>query len=167
MDERLSFIFARRSVRRYQDEPVSDQDIRALLEAAMAAPSANNSRPWHFVAVTDREVLEALAARHPYGKMLPRAGLCIAVCADPSLSAWWEHDCSAAVENILIAAAALGLGGVWLGVCGRAEREEAVREILHIPEKISVLCLVSIGHPAETPEPRTQYDRARVHHGRW
>jgi nitroreductase len=167
MDDRLRFIFARRSVRRYQEKAVSDVDVRALLEAAMAAPSANNSRPWHFVAATDRRSLKALAARHPYGKMLTGAGLCIAVCADASLSAWWQHDCSAAVENILIAAAALGLGGVWLGVHGRADRVKAVREILGIPQQISVLCLVSIGHPAEAPEPRTQYDPARVHRGRW
>lgn len=167
MDKRLSMIFARRSVRRYADKPVSDADLRALLEAGMAAPSANNRRPWHFVAVRDRAVLEALAAAHPYGTMIAGAGLGIAVCGDPGVAGSWVVDCSAATENILVAAAGLGLGGVWLGVHGDAARENALRTVLGIPETIRILSLLSIGHPAERKEPRTQYDEARVHRERW
>lgn len=167
MDTRLSMIFARRSVRQYSDKPVGDADLRALLEAGMAAPSANNRRPWHFVAVRDRAVLAALAEAHPYGKMLAGAGLGIAVCADPSIAGSWVVDCSAAAENILVAAAGVGLGGVWLGVHGAPDREAALRKVLGIPEKFSILALLSIGHPAERKEPRTQYDEARVHRDRW
>lgn len=167
MDERLNVIFSRRSIRAYTDEPVGEDDIQALLEAAMAAPSASNLKPWHFVVVTDRATLQALAAVHPYGEMLRQAGLGIAVCGDPEVSDSWVLDCSAATENILLAAAALGLGGVWLGCHGRPERVEAVRRVLGIPESMGLLSLLSIGHPAEEKAARTQYDPSRVHHQRW
>lgn len=167
MDERLHIIFARRSIRQYTDEPISEADILSLLEAGMAAPSASNRQPWHFVVVTERGMLKALAKAHPFGKMLDHAGLAIAVCGDPAISDWWVQDCSATTENILVAAAGLGLGAVWLGSHGRSEREVAVREVLGIPEQIGILSLLAIGHPAEEKEARTQYDPARVHRGRW
>ncbi len=167
MDERLNAIWSRRSIRAYSNEPVSEKDIQTLLEAGMAAPSASNRKPWHFVVVTDRATLQALAAAHPFGKMLAGAAAGIAVCGDPAVSDWWVQDCSAATENILVAAAGLGLGGVWLGSHGRPEREQAVRDVLGISQRIGVLSLLSIGHPAEKKEARTQFDPQRVHHQRW
>ncbi len=165
--EFIDVIFARRSIRRYTDEPVNEADVRTLLEAAMAAPSASNLKPWHFIVVTERQTLDSLAEAHPHGKMLFQATLCIAVCGEPAASRYWAQDCSAATENLLLAATALGLGAVWLGVYPREERVAAVRRILGIPETITPLNLVSIGHPAEEKEPRTQYDEARVHRERW
>jgi nitroreductase len=165
--ELLQTIFARRSVRKYTDEPVDERDAQTLLEAAMAAPSASNNQPWHFVVVTERQTLDGLAEAHPYGKMLFDAPLCIAVCGDPGRSGYWEQDCSAATENLLLAVAALGLGAVWLGVHPREDRIAAVRRVLGIPETIVPLNLISIGHPAEEKEPRTQYNEERVHRGRW
>ena len=167
MDERLGMIFDRRSIRRYTNQPIGDADIRSLLEAGMAAPSASNKKPWHFVAVTDKETLRALAGQHPYGKMLADAALAIAVCGDPGGSDWWVQDCAAATENILVAAAGLGLGGVWLGCHGRPEREQAVRDALGIPQQVGVLSLLSIGHPDEQKPARTQYDPSRVHKNGW
>jgi nitroreductase len=167
MDERLKIIFSRRSIRAYTGEPVSETDVRSLLEAGMAAPSASNRKPWHFVVVTDKEVLQALAVAHPFGRMTANAGVAIAVCGNPADSDWWIQDCAAATENILIAAAGLGLGGVWLGSHGRPEREQAIRDVLGIPDGIGVLSLLSIGHPAEEKEARTQYDAARIHSNRW
>ena len=167
MDERLNIIFARRSIRAFTDEPVSEADIQSLLEAGMAAPSGSNRQPWHFVVTTDRTTLRTLADRHPYGKMLAGAALAIAVCGDPDISDWWVQDCSAATENILLAVTALGLGGVWLGCHGRPDREQAVREVLGIPARIGVLSLLAIGHPAEDKPARTQYNPARVHRGAW
>jgi nitroreductase len=160
-------IFARRSIRRYTTEPVSEEDIKTLLEAAMAAPSAANSQPWHFVVVTDRETLDSLARVHPYGKMLFQAPLCIAVCGDPARSDHWVQDCSAATENLLLAAVALGLGAVWLGVHPKEERIVAIRRVLGIPANIIPLSLIPIGHPAEEKPPRTQYSEARVHREQW
>lgn len=161
-------ILARRSVRAYTPEPVSDEHIEVLLKAAMAAPSANNRRPWHFVIITQRATLNALAEGLPYAKMLFQAPLCIAVAGDPSLSeTYWVQDCSAATENLLLAATGLGLGSVWLGIYPRQERVKLVREVLQIPEPVTPLCLVAVGHPAERPPARTQYDPARVHRERW
>jgi len=164
----IDIIFARRSIRRYTDEPVTEEQIHTLLQAGMAAPSANNRRPWHFVTVTERATLQALADAHPYGKMLAGAALAIAVCGDPASSPrYWEQDCSAATENILVAVAGLGLGGVWLGCYPNTDRVASVRRVLSIPDHLQVLSLLSIGHPAKHKEPRTQYDEARIHRERW
>jgi nitroreductase len=160
-------IFSRRSIRRYTGEPVSDEEIKSLLEAAMAAPSGSNRQPWHFVVVRDRQKLRALAAAHPYGKMIAHAEACIAVCGDPRISDWWVQDCSAATENILVAASGLGLGAVWISSYGRPEREQAFREVLDIPQEIGVLSVIPVGHPGEQKEARTQYNRARIHSEAW
>ena len=167
MDSTLDIIFSRRSIRRYTGEAVTEAQIKSLLEAGMAAPSASNRKPWHFVVVTDKEKLQALADGHPYGKMIGTAALGIAVCGDPAISDWWVQDCTAATENILIAVSGLGLGGVWLGCHGEPEREQAVRDVLGIPDEIGVLSLLSIGHPAEEKEARTQFDAERVHENGW
>lgn len=168
MKSRIAPILARRSVRSFRAEPVSDADIRLLLEAGMAAPSARNLQPWRFVVVTGRERLDRLAEIHPYAKMLREAGACLVVCGDSALSPdFWVQDCSAAAENALIAAALLGLGTVWLGVHPRPERETQLKEYLGVPEGTGILCLIAVGHPTEQPKPRTQYDPAKVHRETW
>lgn len=164
----IKMIFARRSIRKYRKEPVSEKEVTTLLEAAMAAPSSSNRKPWHFIVMTSRKIIDNLAQVHPYGKMLFEAPLCIAVCGDKTISARsWVQDCSAATENLLLAAAALGLGAVWLGVHPLEERISAVKKVLSIPKNIVPLNLISIGRPAEEKEPRTQYDELRVHHEHW
>jgi len=166
--ELIEAIFARRSIRKYTAELVSEKDIETMLEVAMAAPSASNRKPWHFIVVADRQILDNLARVHPYGKMLLEAPLSIAVCGDKTISSsYWAQDCSAATENLLLAATALGLGAVWLGVHPREERINPIRKVLNIPENVVPLNLISIGHPAEKKEPRTQYDELRVHHEQW
>ena len=161
-------LFARRSIRKYTDEPISDSEVRTLLESAMAAPSAANLKPWHFIVVRNRGTLDLLADALPYGKMLFEAPLCIAVCGDTAVSPdYWPQDCSAATENLLLTATALGLGAVWLGVYPRDEREAAVRDILGIPDTVTPLNIVSLGRSAEQKEARTQYDQTRVHVGTW
>jgi nitroreductase len=166
--ELINTIFARRSIRKYIAKPVSEKDIKAMLKAAMAAPSSSNRKPWHFIVNTDRHTLDKLARVHPYGKMLFEAPLCIAVCGDKTISpSAWVQDCSASTENLLLAAVALGLGAVWLGVHPREGRVGPIRKVLNIPETIVPLNLISIGHPAEEKEPRTQYDELRVHHEQW
>ena len=164
----IQTIFARRSIREYTDQPITEADIKTLLEVAMAAPSASNRKPWHFVVVSKRQTLDRLAEDHPYGKMLFKAPLCIAVCGDTTIAEhYWVQDCSAATENLLLAATALGLGAVWLGVYPGENRIAAVRQALNIPEGFLPLGLISVGHPAEQKEPRTQYEQARVHHEHW
>ncbi|MCP4539251.1 MAG: nitroreductase family protein [Chloroflexi bacterium] len=166
--EFIQTIFARRSIRKYTSAPVSEADIQTLMEAAMAAPSASNRKPWYFIVVTKRQTLDALAEAHPHGKMLFDASLCIVVCGDVTeVERYWVQDCSAATENLLLAATALGLGAVWLGVYPKEPRIAFTRPILNLPETIVPLNLIAIGHPAEEKEPRTQYDESRVHRERW
>jgi nitroreductase len=168
MNDFIDIIFSRRSIRKYSDKPVSEEKIRTLLEAAMAAPSASDRKPWHFVVITEREILNQLAKAHSYAKMLYEAPLCISICGDPSISKrFWVQDCSAATENLLLAATALGLGAVWCGVYPRQERVDAIREILDIEEPIIPLNLIAVGHPAEEKGSRTQYDGGRVHREKW
>lgn len=163
MDANLDFIFRRRSVRKFTQQVVEEEKIRALLEAAMAAPSSGNRRPWYFVAVRDRALLDQVAEAHPNGKMLTEAPLAIVACAQEDLSpAAWVQDCSAALENILLAAPALELGGVWLGVWPRTERVKAISNILDLPENLTPLGIAALGYPREEPTPRTQFDENRV-----
>lgn len=165
-DSAYRTMLARRSIRKYTDQPLTPEEIHRLLEAAMAAPSANNSLPWHFVVITERGVLDRLAQVHPYAKMLSQAPACIAVCGDPE-DVYWAQACSAATQNILLEAVELGLGTVWVGVHPRSDRERQLRDILGMPPRITPLCMIAIGHPAEEKEPRTQYDEARVHREHW
>ena len=167
MDERLQIIFSRRSIRKYTRQPVSEADITSLLEAGMAAPSAMNRRPWHLVAVTGQQVIQTIAQSAPYNRTLSGAALVIVVCGDPSVSEWWLQDCTLATQNILIAAAGLGLGAVFLGCHGKAEREGPLRQALGIPDEIGMASVLCIGHPAEEKEPRTQYDPAQAHRDKW
>ena len=167
-EELIKTIFSRRSIRKYTEEPVPEEFITTILEAAMAAPSASNRKPWHFVVVTERGTLNRLADAHKYGKMLHEAPLCIVVCGDESVSQrFWEQDCSAATQNILLAAQALGLGSVWCGVYPSEERVRDISEILGIKSPVKPLNLIAIGHPAEEKEPRTQYDGSRIHREHW
>lgn len=161
-------IFKRRSIRRFAPGPVPAGALRTLLGAGMSAPSSRDRQPWEFVLVTGRALLDRLAEAHPHGKMLFEATAAIAVCGRPDISPdFWIQDCSAATENILVAAAGLGLGSVWLGCHPREERVAAVREILGIPGSVGVLSLIALGRPAEEKEPRDRYDEARVHRDRW
>lgn len=167
----MEHILARRSIRRFTAEPVSPEQIRSLLDAAMAAPTASNLRPWAFVVVTDPDVL----ARLRNGLILGRynAPLSIAVCGNMR-RAWpgpgrdfWVQDCSAATQNILLAATGLGLGAVWIGVHPLAPLRWHVARVLSLPRWIRPLGVVHVGHPAETKPPRTQYDEAAVHWQRY
>ncbi|UCD39337.1 MAG: nitroreductase family protein [Fidelibacterota bacterium] len=169
MDDRpLQWIFARRSIRKFHANQVEDKKIELILQAAMAAPSANNAKPWHFIVVKDRQILDQIADIHPYAKMCYEASLAIVVCADPAISErYWQQDCSAATQNILLAGTALGLGTVWLGVHPRPEREQPLKQLFSLPERMEILCIVALGYPAEAKKPRTQYDADRVHEDSW
>lgn len=172
LNPRLSDLFARRSVRAYQSREVSDELVRDLLEAAMAAPSAVAKDPWEFVVVRNRETLAKIAARLPNGTMLCEAAVGIVICGDLQRAhdrqlSYLLQDCSAAIENLLVAASMLGLGACWLGVHPREDRIAHVRSVLQIPESIVPVSAIAIGWPAESPEPRTRYRAAAVHHETW
>jgi nitroreductase len=167
--EALEAIMTRRSIRKYTDKPVSDDTAKKLLEAAMAAPSAHNNQPWHFIVVRDKATMNKVQEYHQYSKMLEQAALAIVVCGDNTLqdTDFWQHDCSAATENMLIAANALGLGAVWLGVHPSKQLIDDTRKLLGIPSHVTPLCIVSLGYPEEKKQPRQNYNPERVHNDKW
>ena len=170
-NEAINAILARRSIRRYDNKPVEREKIDGILECAFAAPSANNLRPWHFMEITERNTLDALAGAHPYGKMLAQAPLAIVVCGEKenegSPHLWWEQDCAAAMQNILVAATAMDLGSVWLGVHHVAVTSGKVRRLLGIPEHIQIMGIAVIGYEAEQKPAHEGIDQNRVHRERW
>jgi len=144
--------------------------VEKILRAAMSAPSARNEQPWHFVVIRERSTLLEIPKFHPYSAMLVEASLAILVCGDPTLEAHpgqWVEGCSAATQNILLAAHALGLGAVWLGVHPRPQRIEPMRKMLDIPEEVIPFALVSIGYPAEQKPRAERFKPERVHYERW
>jgi len=166
----MEAILSRRSIRRYTDKQVSDEVVKELLEAAMSAPSAGNEQPWHFVIITDRQILNEIPKIHPYSGMLKEAPLAVLICGDESLQkykVYWVQDCSAATENLLIAINAKGLGGVWLGVYPIEDRVKGIRKLLGMPENVIPFSLISVGYPAEQKPPANRYDESRVHHNKW
>jgi nitroreductase len=168
MDDLLDLMQSRRSVRKFTDEPVTDGQVETMLQAAMAAPSAQDLRPWHFVVVRERKVLDEMAEVHKYAYMLERAPLAIVVCGDTEVSKkYWVEDGCAATQNLLLAATALGLGGVWISLYPKKKHQRKVRELLDIPDHIGVLCVLALGYPAEKKKAGTKYDPEHVHHGDW
>ena len=164
----IDCIMTRTSVRSYQNRSVENEIIEALLRAGMAAPSAVNKQPWHFVVVTEREVLDKLAAANPNAGMLRQAPLAIVPCGDMDKAlegdarAYWIQDVSAAAENILLAAHGLGLGAVWTGTYPSAERVSAISEVLALPETVIPLCTIVIGYPEGEQTPKDKWNPENV-----
>jgi len=163
-------IFKRRSIRKFRPGPVSEEQVRSLLGAAMAAPSAMNRRPCHFTVIRDRSIIDRIAEIHPYAAMASRAPLAIVVCADTSVQdvpGYYAQDCSAATQNILLMATHLGLGSVWCGIHPREERAKGFSELLKMPEGIVPFSLIVIGHPDEKKPPNDRYEEEKVHLDSW
>lgn len=165
----LHNILQRKSVRAYTDRAVSHEQLDTLIRAAMAAPTGRDMRPWHFIVLEGRHQLSPLAEQQPYAKMLAEAQAAVVVCGDMSVtdkegnpSRNWTFDCSAATENLLLQAEAMGLGAVWTGVYPYDERIEAVKQALHLPDHLIPLNVIPIGYPKGDPQPKDKYDPAKV-----
>ena len=165
----LHNILQRKSVRAYTDRAVSHEQLDTLIRAAMAAPTGRDMRPWHFIVLGGRHQLSPLAEQLPYAKMLAEAQAAVVVCGDMSVtdkegnpSRNWTFDCSAATENLLLQAEAMGLGAVWTGVYPYDERIEAVKQALHLPDHLIPLNVIPIGYPKGNPQPKDKYDPAKV-----
>ena len=161
-------IMTRTSIRKYKQQPVEDCKVETMLRAAMAAPTAVNKQPWHFVVITDKAMLGKLAGEGRRGDMLRNAPLAIVVCGDMNkalggpMREFWVQDASAATENLLLAAHALGLGAVWTGLYPNTERAGQVAQILGMPETMMPLCTVIIGYPDEQPTPKDKWKPENV-----
>lgn len=163
-------ILARRSIRRFTTEDVSSDDERVLIEAAFAAPSSSNGRPWHFVVIRDPDARARLAGVHQWSGLLARAPLVIAVLARAD-AVYWVEDCAAATENILLAATDLGLGSCWVGIWEQGPKAnpdevECLDLLGTTPDAYRCLCLIGIGHPADAKAPRTQFQPTKVSYER-
>jgi nitroreductase len=173
MNETLRTILNRKSVRTYTGEPVGREQLDSLVRAGMAAPSAVDRRPWSFVVVDEKDKLHALASGLRFGQMLGSAAAAIVICgvpakAHPKFPAdFWIQDCAAAMENILLAAEAEGLGGVWIGLHPVDEIKGHVRETLGIPAEIVPLGIASIGHPGGDEKPKDKYNPDDIHWNGW
>ncbi len=166
----LETIHTRRSIRTYLDQPVPTELIQKLLAAAMQAPSARNQQPWQFIVIDDRAILAKIPRIMPNAAMAGKAPLAILVCGDLSLEeseGYWVVDCAAAVENMLLAAHALGLGAVWCGVYPRDKRMEGLRQLIGLPKNVIAHSLVVLGYGAEQVPAEDRYRPERVHHNRW
>ena len=162
----MNSIFHRVSIRRYQDKPVEEEKIEAVLRAAMQAPSAANQQPWEFYVVTDKEKIKELAAVSPYATPAANAPVVIVPVyrKDCILPMYAEIDLSIAVENMWLETDAQGLGGVWLGIAPREERMAAIETVLSIPDGLRAFALFPLGYPAEERLQQNRYDESRIHH---
>lgn len=168
----LDFILGRRSIRIYSPGEVDDEVVTRLLEAAMAAPSAMTKDPWRFVVVRDRQMLAKLATLHPGAAMLSAAAMAIVVCGDLDVAferqlSYLLQDCSVAIENLLLAAHAYGLGACWVGIHPVEPLIQRVKELLSLPASFIPVAAISLGQPGEAPPPRTRFNADYVRHEKW
>ena len=161
-DAVINNIMTRTSIRSFTDEPLTDSQIETLLRAGMAAPSAVNKQPWKFVVVKNKPLLRQIADSLPNTR-LASAVCAIVVCGDMTKTLdgiardYWIHDCSAATENILLAAHAQELGAVWAGIFPNPDRVDKLRGLIDLPETQIPLCVIAIGHPSENPTPKDKW----------
>ena len=163
-------IHTRRSIRKFLPDPFPTSDVEQILAAAMTAPSAGNEQPWHFVVITDRAKLDAVVTIHNYAAMAAHAPLAIMVCGDPTLekySGFWIQDCSAAMQNLLLAVHAKGLGAVWCGVYPVEQRISGFRDLLDLPAHIIPMGLAVIGRTTVAPVSKNRFRADRVHSDVW
>ena len=172
-NQAITNIMTRVSVREFTGEKITEAQIDTLLRAAMAAPSAINKQPWAFIVVTDEEKIAALGEALPYSRCSNHPAVAIIPCGDLSkaipgeMSAFWVNDVSAATENLLLAAHAMGLGAVWTGLHPDMNRAKMVQEMLGLPEYIIPLCVVPVGVPAEQPEVKDKFKAENIHYNQW
>ncbi len=166
----LKAILTRRSIRKFTGEIIKDEDLQLILKAGFAAPSAHNRQPWEFVVLKDKNNIEAFAKEHPYAKMLPQAGCGIIVCGNIDVQkeeGFLVEDCSAAIQNMLIAIHALGLGAVWCGIHPKTKLTKMTKKLLNLPDSIIPVGLIAVGYKNEIKEPKDDFDEKKIHYNKW
>lgn len=166
----MDTIFKRRSIREYTSQSVKRVKLVEFIKAGMNAPSARNRKPWHFIIIDDRKILDKITEVHPYTQALKQAPAAIVVCGDLDLdehSGFWVQDCSTAAQNILLEIADQGFGGVWQGVYPREDRVKGIQSLLNLPENIIPLTIIAVGYPAEEKEPNNFFDEKRIKYNKW
>ena len=163
----LETIFARKSVRSYTDQPVAHEDLVLLVKAGMAAPTGMNRQPWEFLIVTDKDIMADLSVKLPYARMMKEARAAIVVCGNPETSVYWFLDCSAAAQNILLAAESIGLGAVWTAGYPYEERMDLIASAFGVPKPYRPLCVIPIGYPKGEQNPKDKWKEEKVHINKW
>lgn len=169
----LETIFNRTSIRSYSDQKVEKDQIMTLLKAGMSAPSAVNKQPWEFIVIDDKDLMGKIGDEFKNAGMVKKASCAIIVCGDMNLTLggdvqeFWVQDCSAATENILLAAHSLGLGAVWCGVYPNPERVEALKNLLSLPDNIVPLNIIPIGVREKEQEPKDKWKEDKIHWNKW
>jgi len=166
--ETLNAIFTRRSIRKYKNTPVEHEKLLQILQAGTAAPSARNRQPWHFITVQTQEGRNKIMSAHPYSMMLKTAPCAIIVCADTDISQdYFQQDCAATIQNMLVSATDLGLGSVWLGVYPSKERADAISIAFNLPQNIIPIGIVVLGYGDEQKGRENRFNPAKVHTEVW
>lgn len=164
----LETIFDRKSVRKFTERPVEKDKLEMLVQAGMAAPSSRDRRPWEFVIITDRNLLDKMADGLPLARMLKDTKQAIIVCGDTVKSNnAWQLDCSAAAQNVLLAAESMGLGAVWTAAYPYPERIKVVREALQLPDHIVPLTVIPIGYPTGIEKTKDKFNKKQIHYNGW
>lgn len=166
----MDAILKRRSTRTYANKPIPEDVINKLLHAGMSAPSAMHSSPWHFIVISDHNKMVAVTKIHPYSQMMLQAQCAILVCGDQSIETlpeYFQQNCAAAAENILIAATDLGLGCVWVGLYPNEQYREDFKKLFNLPQHIEPFALIPLGYPTQALTPSNRLDSARIHKDSW
>lgn len=167
-NQTLETIFNRKSVRKYTERPVEKEKLETLVRAGMAAPSSRDRRPWEFVIVTNRDLLDKMGDGLPLARMLKETKQAIIVCGDTVKSEnAWQLDCSTAAQNILLAAESMGLGAVWTAAYPYPERMKIIRDALQLPEHILPLTVIPLGYPTGIEKPKDKYNKKQIHYNGW
>lgn len=165
--ETINTIMNRKSVRSYEKIEISDAALDTILKAGMAAPTAMGKKPWSFIVIKRKFTLDAIGDNLPYAKMTKDASAAIVVCGTEDSQGYWVMDCSAAIQNMLLAIEDMGLGAVWCAIYPEQARVDFVRKTLSIPEGVTPLAVIPIGKPKNNPQPKDKYDASKVHMNKW
>ena len=177
-NETIETIMTRKSIRRFTDRKINEEDSRTILKTGMSGPSACNCRPWSFIVVDDRETLDRMAAaKGQYSCPINSCALAVLACGDlelalPNNPEYWIIDGSIAIENMILAAHSLGIGSCWIGIWPGKQKVEAQAKLFGLPDDKIPHSIVVFGYPEEgenfgTPVAKPEWDETRIHYNRW
>ena len=170
MEEILNTILTRRSIRAYTDKEISEETMNMLLRSAMYAPTARNFQEWRFIVVREPENLAKIEKVQPYNTLLKQAKAAVIVCAQLETDLhkrFFQQDCGASIQNLMLAAHGLGIGSVWLGVYPLPEITDGITKAFNLPEDVLPIGVVALGYPAEEKSDPNRFDPSKIHYEKW
>lgn len=168
--ETIEALLTRRSIRKYKNQPVEKDKIEIILKSAMYAPSAMNLQGWHYVVIDDKVMMEETIKSIPHAELLRQTPAAILVCGDAGVEkneSWMIQNCSAAIQNILLAAHGLGIGTCWIAIHGMDEIVKNVAEQFKLPENVIPISLITLGYPDESVSAEDRFRKGKIHYNKW